>query len=372
MPIRLSFFGDFVASKSTNISISKGVCDIIDSSDIAVCNFEAPIEGNFKAFDREGPRVKQSAQAPALLKEWGFSLVQLANNHMLDYGDDGCAATLKAFDGIMTVGAGSFKEAYSIKTVEVKGKKIGFLSCVHHEFGVWETENAEQEMGTAWICHNLIQKRIVEAKKEVDFLIVLPHAGIEEIDAPLPEWKELYRNFIDWGADAVIGTHPHVPQGWEEYNGKPIFYSLGNFYFDFLTSPHPYWNKSLVVLLSINDDGGLIYEIHNILFEGNQLKEDISDETKRHNQYLYDLIKDELTYKTYINNQSLRLWYNYSNLLTRGLGAIPLRLRLNDIVKTSFVSIFKGRQKSLLENCLQCESHRWTILRAQQLIKEKK
>ena len=369
MSVKLSFFGDFVASKSTNISISKAVRDIIESSDIAVCNFEAPIEGGFKAFDRDGPRVKQSAKAPALLKEWGFDVVQLANNHMLDYGVEGCTATLKAFDGIVTVGVGSFEEAYSVKTVEVYGKKIGFLSCVHHEFGVWETKSTNQELGTAWICHNLIQTRIVEAKNAVDFLVVLPHAGIEEIDVPLPEWRELYHSFIEWGADAVIGTHPHVPQGWECYKGKPIFYSLGNFYFDFLSGQHPYWSKSLVVLLDFNEEGLINYEVRNVSFTDNNINEDLSEKTKLHNKYLCDLLNDK--YMDFVNEQSLILWYDYYNWLTRGLGNISFKLRFVDMLKSIYVSLFKGRQKSLLENCLQCESHRWTILRTQKLIKEK-
>lgn len=369
MSIKLSFFGDFVASKSANILISKGVRDIIGSSDIAVCNFEAPIDGDFKAFDREGPRVKQLAQAPTLLKEWGFNVVQLANNHILDYGDDGCTATLKAFDGIVTVGVGTFEEAYSIKTVEVKGVKVAFLSCVHHEFGVWETKNTAQKNGAAWICHHLIQRRILEAKKEVDCLIVLPHAGIEEIDAPLPEWRELYQCFIDWGADAVVGTHPHVPQGWECYKGKPIFYSLGNFYFDFLSGQHPYWNKSLVALLELNEDGKVNYEVRNISFTDNNINEDCSEEVKLHNKYLCDLLDDN--YMNYVNEQSLKLWYDYNNWLTRGLGNISFKLRFVDMLKTVYFSIFGGNQRSLLESCLQCESHRWTILRAQKLVKEK-
>lgn len=369
MSIKLSFFGDFVASKSANISISKGVRDVIESSELAVCNFEAPIEGDFKSFDREGPRVKQSAKVPALLKEWGFNVVQLANNHMLDYGDEGCASTLKAFDGIVTVGAGSFEDAYSVKTVEVKGKKVGFLSCVHHEFGVWETKNAKQLLGTAWICHNLIKNRIVEAKKTVDFLVVLPHAGIEEIDAPLPEWRELYQSFVEWGADAVIGTHPHVPQGWEEYKGKPIFYSLGNFYFDYQTGQHPYYKKSLVVCVEILEDGAFKYDVRNILYEDCLIIEDDSEETKRHNSYICELLKDELKYIQYINEQSIKLWYDYNNWLVRGLGAVSLKLHLKDMLKSLYVSLFKGRQKTLLENCMQCESHRWTILRIQKILK---
>ena len=79
---------------------------------------------------------------------------------------------------------------------------------------------------------NTVDEQIIKARKECDYLIVIPHAGLELFDLPLPELKSLYRHFIDMGADAVIGGHPHVPQCWEIYKEHPIVYSLGNFCFD--------------------------------------------------------------------------------------------------------------------------------------------
>src|SRR5690606_4046893 len=64
------------------------------------------------------------------------------------------------------------------------------------------------------------------------FVVVLAHAGLEESPVPQWQWKSRYRALCDKGADAVIASHPHVPQGYELYNGKLIAYSLGNFYFD--------------------------------------------------------------------------------------------------------------------------------------------
>ena len=68
-------------------------------------------------------------------------------------------------------------------------------------------------------------------KKEVDFIIFFAHAGLEHYDVPLVEWRERYKRLCDLGVEAVIATHPHVPQGYEKYNNKYIFYSLGNFNF---------------------------------------------------------------------------------------------------------------------------------------------
>lgn len=368
MSVKLSFWGDFVAVEPQRLSMTPEIQQWLKDSDYNVCNFESPIEGDYKPFDRQGPRVKQPRESVDFLRSSGFNVFQLANNHMCDYGEEGCIATIKALKNVTTVGAGDYTEAYSVKIVEKNGMRIGFISCVHHEFGVLERENDEAKVGTAWICNDEVIRSIIAAKKQVDFLIVLPHAGVEEIDAPLPEWREKYRFFIDCGADCVIGTHPHVPQGWEEYKGKPIFYSLGNFYFDFLNGSHPYWSKSLVVFLELGDKGKMNYAVKNIAFKDFKIIEDIEDETKLHNKQICELINNDDLYVKYINEQSLRLWYDYNNWLTRGLGTVSFKLSFVDILKSLYVSLFKGRQKSLLENCLQCESHRWTILRAQKIL----
>lgn len=363
MNIKISIFGDFVAQNSTDIFISSDLKRIIASSDIAVCNFEAPVDGYNRAADRVGPKIKQSSIAPTLLKEWGFNAIQLANNHMLDFGEGGCKDTINAFKDITTIGAGTYEEAYKIKVIQVKTKKVGFLSCVHHEFGVWDSNSSTQKIGTAWICHYLIQKRISEAKETVDYLIVLPHAGVEETDAPIPEWRELYRAFIDWGADAVIGTHPHVPQGWEVYHDKPIFYSLGNFYFDVLNSPHPFWSRSIAVELFFKDNH-VSYNVNSLYFKIGYIGEDLCEDRIDYHKYLCSLLNED-RYMEYCNEMARNKWNCYRNWLVRGLGAYSLSLGFVDSLKTCLYSLIKKRPSTLLVNTLQCESHRWTILRAQ-------
>lgn len=85
--------------------------------------------------------------------------------------------------------------------------------------------------GYAWLGHHCVEELIKKAKSSCDFLIIMVHAGAENWDFPLPEIRELYKKYIDWGADVIIGNHPHVAQGWEIYEDKWIFYSLGNFAF---------------------------------------------------------------------------------------------------------------------------------------------
>lgn len=370
MSVTISFFGDFVAVNPQKISFSEEVQLLLDGSDINVCNFEAPIDGGFKAYDREGPRVKQSSESPKLLMEHGFNIFQLANNHMCDFGEEGCLATIRALKEATIVGAGTFEEAYKVAVKEINDKRIGFLALVHHEFGVLEGLESPNAVGTAWICNNKVGQIICEAKKEIDILFVLPHAGVEEIDAPLPEWRNLYKHFIDCGADGVIGTHPHVPQGWEIYKGKPICYSLGNFYFDAISSSHPYWNKSLVAQIGISDTGDIHLNIINITVAEGNVDIDTSRETKQHNEEICSMLENHQVYSEYINQASLKCWHDYQTWMVRGLGAVSTRLGFIESLKSIYCALFRPRAKSLLMNVMQCESHRWTILRAQRLLKK--
>jgi len=161
-------------------------------------------------------------------------------------------------------------------------------------------------LGCAYIHDLKVNHLIMEAKQNVDYLVVLPHDGVEFIDVPLPEIIARYRDFVEYGADAVIGTHPHCPQGWEEYQGKPIFYSLGNFFFNSKNDPsyrawnRPHWYEGLCLVLEI-DDNGLNYTLHNTYNKNNvELLLDRNPSRKDHNAKLCSYLVDEKKYQTYL------------------------------------------------------------------------
>jgi poly-gamma-glutamate capsule biosynthesis protein CapA/YwtB (metallophosphatase superfamily) len=87
----------------------------------------------------------------------------------------------------------------------------------------YEWSQPFDSIGCSWINHHRFNSIIKEAKTKVDYLIAITHAGLEMVDLPLPEWRDIYREMINMGCDAIVGGHPHVPQGYEIYNGKPIF-----------------------------------------------------------------------------------------------------------------------------------------------------
>jgi poly-gamma-glutamate synthesis protein (capsule biosynthesis protein) len=165
----------------------------------------------------------------------GFDVLSLANNHMLDYQGAALAETMDilAEHGIEYVGSGlNEKEAFILKVVESNGNKIGFLAYTNLGPEAWK---AGEGMGIAWIgeeYEGLIRDSVKRAKKMVDVLAVSVHAGVEYSKEPDSFQIDFSKFCIDQGADLVIGHHPHVTQGTEEYGQGFIAYSLGNFVFD--------------------------------------------------------------------------------------------------------------------------------------------
>lgn len=161
-------------------------------------------------------------------------------------------------------------------------------------------------LGCAYLNDLQVNHIIIDAKKRLDYLFVLPHDGIEYIDAPMPETIARYRDFINYGADGVFGAHPHCPQGWEEYKGKPIFYSLGNFFFNskkdtlYRATNRPHWYEGRCVVLSI-ENHQLSWDIINTRNVDNiALEIDHSEESIRHNEYVCGLLTNEQAYYEYI------------------------------------------------------------------------
>lgn len=306
--MRIFFAGDFCSTSSTNpITVSDELKGKISSCDLKVCNFEVPLKPDNVAV-MPGWYFYQNDDVPSFLKSLGFNIYPLANNHVFDYGDEGYRKTVRAFNG-ETFGSGTYDEAYRVKIVELNGKRVGFLAlCFAARFGVFNDLSNHEGLGCAYVNDLCVNHVILEAKKQVDYLIVLPHDGIEYIDIPMPETIARYRDFIDYGADAVIGTHPHCPQGWETYKGRPIFYSLGNFLFnskdgyDYRATNRPHWYEGLCVILTIND-GMLSWEVINTRNVDNLRIEIDHDETRNsHNTQICRYLIDKEEYDQYMNS----------------------------------------------------------------------
>lgn len=304
---RLFFAGDFCSKPSTSlITPSEEFKSLLASCDCRVVNFEVPLKPDIQLPERKDERFFQNDDAPEFLRRLGFDLFSIANNHAFDWGDEGFRKT-KAVLGEASFGAGTYEEAYKVKEVEINGVKIGFLALSFAVY-TWPLQDTEKRegLGCAYLNDLSVNHIIIETKKRLDYLFILPHDGIEYIDAPMPETIARYKDFIDYGADGVFGAHPHCPQGWEEYKGKPIFYSLGNFFFNskkdtsYRASNRPHWYEGRCVVVTI-ENGQITYEVVNTRNVDNiAIEIDHSEESMRHNEYVCGLLTNRQAYNDYI------------------------------------------------------------------------
>ncbi len=314
MSIRLFFAGDFCSKPTTSfITVSDELKVLIQSCDLRVVNFEVPLKPDIDLPPQRYERFWQHDDVPDFLRGLGFNLFPMANNHAFDWGDDGFKKT-KAALGDQSFGVGSYDDAYKVKVCEINGLKIGFLALTYAAYtGVFDDVLRHEGLGCAYINDLRVNHDIMEAKKTVDYLFVLPHDGIEYIDVPLPETIARYRDFIDYGADGVIASHPHCPQGWEEYKGKPIFYSLGNFFFNskentlYRAYNRPHWYEGICVELQLSENQ-ISYRVFNTRNIDNvSLVIDSGKDREEHNLKICSYLKDKDSYMTYLNEQCKNL-----------------------------------------------------------------
>lgn len=187
----------------------RGIDIVTGNLEGAISARRAPVKEIDFAFDEH---------IASLLKKFHYTVVNLANNHAFDQGKQGYEDTKKALDavGIGYVGSQIRDDVKPWETV-IRGKRVAMLG-----FNI--TDKTLDEAAAS--------KAIKDAKATHDVVLVQIHWGAEYKNRPTETQRVIGRKLVDWGADAVIGTHPHVVQGMEIWNNKPIFWSLGNFSFD--------------------------------------------------------------------------------------------------------------------------------------------
>ena len=374
MSVKLFACGDVVNFKAKQDFVDNKLTQIIQNSDIAICNFEAPIKHDgMQGIKKAGPHVYQSKESVQYLKDVGFDFVSLANNHIYDYGQKGLEETikeLKTFDIDFIGGGATFEEAYKTTIIEKNGIKIGFLAGCENEFGcLYEEQNRG---GYAWLFHARIEDSIRELKVKCDFVVMVAHAGVEDIDFPIKEWRDRYKRLCDVGVDVIIGHHPHVPQGYEKHKNSLIFYSLGNFYFD-TASFVDKSDDSYSVVLEFEKSKDIEFEIiYHKKIDGQTclVDEDAVSFDINHLCGLldgYEKRNDEISIELFN-----KYYYGYYE---SALGVMPKNIKLLSKIKFIFKKLLFPKRRAdnrnlmLLHN-IRIDSHRFLVQRALSLMSE--
>lgn len=369
---RVLIVGDVYCSSKTKLSLSPELKSFVDQHDSISVNLEGPLaKSSSIERNKVGPQLRQHESVLALLDQISCTIVNLANNHIFDFGIDAFVYTKKKLSHLAMIGAGeNYSEAHKLHIETIHGVKVGYLSYGEAEFGVIKSD-VVKNCGFAWVCDPSVPSKILAAKNKVDVLIVQVHAGIEDIDLPLPEWRSVYKSLIDFGADVIVGHHPHVVQTVELYKERPIYYSIGNFYFD--TQLNSRSNSiGAAVSLKCSKNGLVSHERKLTYSEKNKVffcpdnlteKSIVNSRISNEKDYLHRINAIALDH---LNKHYLAyFWLGLVGIRHSNRFIFALLVFIKQLIKNKYHdSLF------LLHN-MRIESHRWMIERALTLEQQK-
>ena len=243
-PVTLLFTGDVLLSdyvlnnydhSGIEGVLSPELLEELRNSDVTVINNEFPFSTRGSQAPDKQYTFRVNPKYISILSEMGVDIAGIANNHVLDFGPDALLDTFATLDqaNIDYMGAGNdLARASALITKEIGGQTFGFLAASRVIPVVsWDIKNASPGVFTTY-DPTILLSCIQAAKESCDYLTVFVHWGIERDAYPQDYQVTMAKQYIDAGADLVIGSHPHVLQGISYYKNKPICYSLGNFIFN--------------------------------------------------------------------------------------------------------------------------------------------
>ena len=218
--------------------LTDGLLEEMRSADVLLLNNEFSYSNRGYPIPAKTYTFRAPPENVGIFADMGVDVAYLANNHVFDYGSDALLDTLQTLDeaGIPRIGAGmDIAEASRPVFYIAGGRKIAYIGagCIER-YSVFTPGAGEATPGIFRVDENnadLLLSIIESCAEESDLVIVNLHWGIESTSVLEEYQRQLGQMCIDAGADAVIGAHPHVLQGAEFYNGTPIIYSTGNFWF---------------------------------------------------------------------------------------------------------------------------------------------
>lgn len=361
------FCGDFAPIKGfEHLVIEKDalvfgeLVKVIDEVDISFINLEAPACKVNEPIMKTGPALKINPGCLKSLSDAGFDVVGLANNHILDHGNDGFLETInycQKYD-LNYAGAGkNIDEAQEPIIIETNGFNTAVIAVAEHEFGI----ASRTKVGAAPLdpIDNIYQ--IEKAKKKADLVFVTIHGGNEYFPYPRPGLRKICQFFIDHGVDGVICHHAHVPGAYEFYKDKPIVYSLGNIIFDHLNSV-PGWDQGYAVKLEFDERNKEltsfdILPYHQSLdYKGVKImkgeeKKNFIEKIENYKSILSDPVKYEIEWDNFcdIKEKNMLIFNFLPNNRLMGI--------LSKILPVKKLFLSKASISTKL-NLLRCESHR--------------
>ena len=351
--------------------VGKKIFGILKNADYTIFNLEVPLVDKINPIYKFGPTLNATRSTINGLKLVNNIFFSLANNHILDQGEEGLKSTINVLkeNEIDFAGAGmNLWEASTRFYKKIGDLKLGIYCCAEHEFSI----AGEHSAGANPFDPLDSLDSISEMKKESDYLIVLYHGGKEHYRYPSPYLQKVCHRIIEKGADIVVCQHSHCIGCEEIWKDKHIIYGQGNFLFD--RSNDEGWRTSLLIKLSLDVENKTKKVLSTIEYiplvkKGNSVRlaqgsaaenilskfmsrsNDIKDERKV--LELYKKLADEqkLEYLNLLSGKATKLFYRLINKVS-GRKFMKIYLRV----------LYSKKDKIAITNLLECEAHRELLI----------
>ena len=362
MSIRIFIGADIVPTDTNFETFSSGhieslvdnkISDVLSHGDYRVFNLEVPLVDKKAPIKKCGPNLIAPADTVNGIKGVNPTLLTIANNHIMDHGQQGLESTLKVLkeSNIDYIGSGNdIYEAQNPYVFSKDCKTVGVYACCEHEFSIAD----EDKPGANPFDPLESLDHISALKSKCDYVIVLYHGGKEHYRYPSPLLQKVCRKMCDKGADLVVCQHSHCIGCEEKYNSSVIVYGQGNFLFDH--SESEFWKTSLLIDAEFGDEMKINYV--PLCKNGNGVRMATEEESTEIIN-AFNNRGEQIKVKGFIEEEYARFAEKMSNSYINAL-------RNNGLIYKIIYKLSLGKykqkytEKNLLKmlNTFECEAHR--------------
>lgn len=360
----------FFMSGKGDVLVGRELGRLFQKSDFRILNLETPLTDKVSPIVKAGDNFRAPCRAVKGLKNINPDFYCLANNHILDQGEQGLLSTITVLqhNHIGSAGAGmSLKEAALPYIKKIKGRTIGVYCCTEHEYSI-----VSEAHGGANPYDPLYSfDHVADLKRQCDLVIVLYHGGKEYYRFPSPGLQRVFRKFSECGADAVIAQHTHCAGCMEMYQDSLLVYGQGNFLFDDedddKNGRKDYVDTSVLISIDMDAEKKAFSFIpvrkagSFVRYAKGETGKKIMDGFMERSRKCADRGFVEREYEKYA--QRMKKYY-LSNLSGKFTKLLPVRI-INKFSGYKFLDkIYAGRYGLAVEDYIMCEAHRELLLKA--------
>lgn len=349
---------EYFCSGDVKALLGNELLQLLDTADFKIFNLEVPLTDRKKPIEKWGPCLSAPQNTITAMKKMDIKLFTLANNHILDQGEEGLRDTCKLLiqNEIEYIGAGeNLSEARKPYILQKDGIKVGIYACAEHEFSIAEEDKAGANPFDPFESLD----HVSELKKQCDYVIVLYHGGKEHYRYPSPKLQKVCHKLVEKGADIVLTQHSHCIGTKEIYKNKLIVYGQGNFLFH-KNDNNECWNNGLLLEIQLNKDGlstkfyPLVKSEIGIRLADNEERTDILDAFDKRTKE----IQQEGKIADLYNEFAKQMLIGYESAMLGKIGSSFMFRVINKLSGYRLIrKIFSGSNRIALYNALTCEAH---------------